>query len=62
MMRASWNTAREVSFRAISQNLFLVQAFSLGDWKWIMKEGPCIFQGYALMLEEFDGATPIPDS
>jgi hypothetical protein len=59
-MRAAWNLAREDSFRAIGKNLFLVQAFCLGDWKRIMEEGPWIFRGYALMMEEFDGATPIP--
>jgi hypothetical protein len=59
-MRAAWNPAREVSFHAIGKNLFLVQAFCLGDWKRIMEEGPWIFRGYAPMMEEFDGATPIP--
>lgn len=59
-MRASWNPAREVSFRAIGKNLFVIQAFCLGDWKRIMEEGPWIFRGYALMLEEFDGSTTVP--
>lgn len=59
-MCAAWNTTREVSFRAIGKNLFVVQAFCLGDWKRIMEEGPWIFRGCALMLEVFDGATQIP--
>lgn len=29
-MMAAWNTAKEVSFRPIGKNLFLVQAFCLG--------------------------------
>jgi hypothetical protein len=49
-MRAAWNPAREVSFRAIGKNLFLVQAFCLGDWKRIMEEGPWILRGYTLMM------------
>ena len=59
-MRAAWNPAREVSFRSIGKNLFVIQAFCLGDWKRIMEEGPWIFRGYALMMEEFDGSTTIP--
>ena len=59
-MRAAWNPAMEVSFRSIGKNLFVIQAFCLGDWKRIMEEGPWIFRGYALMLEEFDGSTTIP--
>lgn len=59
-MKAAWNTAREVSFRSMGRNLFVVQAFCLGDWKKIMEEGPWLFRGYALMLETFDGATQTP--
>lgn len=59
-MRSTWNPTREVTFRSIGKNLFVVQAFCLGDWKRIMEEGPWIFRGYALMLEEFDGSTTIP--
>lgn len=59
-MRAAWNTAREVSFRPLEKNLFVIQAHCLGDLKRIMEEGPWIFCGCALMLEEFDGSTAIP--
>jgi hypothetical protein len=59
-MIVAWNTTKEVSFRSIETNLFQVQAFCHGDWKRIMEEGPWIFRGYALMMEEFDGSTPTP--
>ena len=59
-MRSAWNPAREVTLRSIGKNLLVVQAFCLGDWKRIMEDGPWIFRGYALMLEEFDGSTTIP--
>jgi hypothetical protein len=49
MTRAVWNTAKEVSFHAISRKMFLVQSFCLGDWKRVMEEGPWIFKGYVLM-------------
>jgi hypothetical protein len=53
-MKAAWNPAREVTFRAIDKNLFVVQAFCLGDWKRIMEEGPWIFKGYAGFREVVD--------
>ncbi|CAN6249597.1 unnamed protein product [Urochloa humidicola] len=59
-MFSAWNTAKEVVFRPIEKNLFVVQAFCLGDWKRIMEDGPWIFRGCALMLEEFDGSTSVP--
>ncbi|GJN07955.1 hypothetical protein PR202_ga25833 [Eleusine coracana subsp. coracana] len=37
-MLSTWNSARNVSFRPIGKNLFVVQALCLGDWKRIMKE------------------------
>lgn len=59
-MHAAWNTAREISFRPIAKNLFMVQAHYLGDWKRIMEEGPWLFCECALMLEEYDGASMTP--
>lgn len=59
-MQAAWNTAREVTFRPISKNLMMVQAHCLGDWKRIMEDGPWLFRGYAVMLEEYDGSIPSP--
>nr|TKW10491.1 hypothetical protein SEVIR_6G168000v2 [Setaria viridis] len=43
-MRSAWNTAHEVTFCPIGKNIFVVQAFCLGDWKRIMEEGPWIFR------------------
>jgi hypothetical protein len=59
-MMAAWSPAREVSFHEIEPNLFVLQAYCLGDWKRIMEEGPWLFRGCALMTEPFDGATMIP--
>ena len=39
-MKSAWNAAKEVLFRPIGKNLFIVQAFCLGDRKRIMEEGP----------------------
>jgi hypothetical protein len=59
-MFAAWNNAREVTFRAIEKNLFLIQAHCLGDWKRIKEEGPWLFRDCALMLEDFDGSSTVP--
>ena len=44
-MMATWNPAREVTFRPIARNLYMVQASCLGDWKQIMEDGPWLFRG-----------------
>jgi hypothetical protein len=59
-MMAAWNTAREVTFRPIERNLFMLQAYYLGDWKRITEEGPWLFCDCALMIEKYDGATANP--
>jgi hypothetical protein len=35
-MRAAWKAVKEVIFRPIEKNLFIVQAFCLGYWNRIM--------------------------
>jgi hypothetical protein len=61
-MLAAWSPAREVTFHAVEANLFVLQAFCLGDWNKITQEGPWLFRGCALMVEHFDGATMAPKS
>ncbi|KAK1666375.1 hypothetical protein QYE76_054534 [Lolium multiflorum] len=59
-MRAAWNTSTEVTLRPIGKNLFVIQAFCLGDWNRIMDEGPWLFRDCALTLEKYDGKTAAP--
>nr|TKW36087.1 hypothetical protein SEVIR_2G417500v2 [Setaria viridis] len=59
-MHSAWNTAREVTFRPIVNNLLAVQASCLGDRKRIMEEGSWLFRRCVLMLEEYDGSTDTP--
>lgn len=56
-MKYAWSLAKEVSFKAIEENLFLLQFSCLGDWHKVMDEGPWIFRGYVVLLEEYDGIT-----
>jgi hypothetical protein len=60
MMLEAWNPARDISFTAVRDNLFVLQAFCLGDLKKMMEEGPWLFRNCALMLEVIDGATVEP--
>lgn len=56
-MKYAWSLAKEVKFKAIEENLFQLQFSCLGDWRKVMDEGPWIFRGYAVLLEEYDGIT-----
>lgn len=59
-MYSAWGADREVSFRELEPNLFLLQAFCLGDWKRIMEDGQWLFWKCALMTEPYDGASMAP--
>ncbi|KAM0853885.1 hypothetical protein ACQ4PT_050782 [Festuca glaucescens] len=59
-MLTAWSPAQEVSMRGVGTNIFTIQARCLGDWKRITEDGPWPFRGFALMIEPFDGSTPVP--
>jgi hypothetical protein len=55
-MRCAWNSAKEVAWRKIDDNLFTVQFGCLADWDKAMNMGPWLFRNnYALIMEEYDG-------
>jgi hypothetical protein len=54
-MRAAWNLAQVVKFRAIGENLFTLQASCLGDWERIVDNGPWLFRNWAVIIEPYDG-------
>ena len=56
-MKYAWNLAKDARFKAIEENLFVVQFSCLGDWSKVMDEGPWFFRGHAVLLEEYDGIT-----
>ena len=49
--------AWSLSFKPIEENLFVIQFFCLGDWRKVVDEGPWIFRGHVILLEEYDGIT-----
>ncbi|KQJ89457.1 hypothetical protein BRADI_4g25836v3 [Brachypodium distachyon] len=55
-MQSAWGSDREVSICELEPNLFLLQAFYLGDWKRIMEDGPWLFRKCALMTEPYEDA------
>ena len=58
-MRNAWASAKDVTFKTLGVNLFLVQCQCLGDWNRIMDGGPWIFRGAAIVVEEYDGYTNV---
>ena len=56
-MRAAWDIAQESKFRPLEDNLYTVQFTCLGDWEWVMQDGPWNFRGDAVILVPYDGVT-----
>jgi hypothetical protein len=56
-MKYAWSLAKDVRFKAIEENLFVFQFSCLGDWRKVIDEGPWIFRGNAVLIEEYDGIT-----
>jgi hypothetical protein len=54
-MRNAWAAAKEVTFKVLGSNLFLVQLHCLGDWSRVMEGSPWLFRGAAVVMEEYDG-------
>ena len=54
-MRNAWSAAKEVTFKVLKSNLFLVQLHCLGDWSHVMEGSPRLFRGAAVVMEEYDG-------
>ena len=54
-MRIMWAAAKEVTFKVLGSNLFLVQLHCLGDWMRVMEGSPWLFHGVAVVMEEYDG-------
>lgn len=60
-MRTAWSPAKEVVFKVMEDNLFLVQMNCLGDWNRLMDGGPWLFRGTPLVIEEYDGFTNVKE-
>ena len=55
VMCIAWSTAKEISFKVLGPNFFLVQLQCLGDWTRVMVNGPWLFRGLLVVIEEYDG-------
>jgi hypothetical protein len=60
-MRNAWSAAKEVTFKVLGENLFLVQFQCLGDWNRVMEGGPWLFRGAPVVLEEYDDFGNVKD-
>jgi hypothetical protein len=54
-MKTAWSPAKEVTIKALEANLFTIQAYCLGDWLKIEKEGPWLFRQNAVIIVPYDG-------
>ncbi|KAM0910599.1 hypothetical protein ACQ4PT_014043 [Festuca glaucescens] len=54
-MKAIWNLSRDPIRREAGENLFVFQMHCLGDWKKVVHQGPWMFRGWAVLIEDYDG-------
>jgi hypothetical protein len=54
-MRFAWLAAKEIIFKVMGANLFMVQFQCLGDWNRVMDGGPWLFRGALVAMAEYDG-------
>jgi hypothetical protein len=54
-MRIAWSVVKEVTFKVLGPNLFLVQLHCPGDWTRVMEGSSWLFRGATIVLEEYDG-------
>ena len=58
-LRNAWAAAKEVMFKVLEPNLFLVQLHYLGDWSRVMEGSPWLLRGSAIVMEEYDAFSNI---
>ncbi|KAE8790282.1 hypothetical protein D1007_35429 [Hordeum vulgare] len=50
-----WRLAYDPGIREADDNLFIILMFYVGDWNRVMHQGPWIFRGLMVVIEEYDG-------
>ena len=55
------NGSKDVTFKSMGANLFLIQYHCLGDWGRVMDSGPWLFHGAAIILAQYDGFSNVQD-
>ena len=61
VLRFAWAAAKDVTFKVLEPNLFLVQFHCLGDWNRMMEGGPWLFKGAPVVHAEYDGFSSVKD-
>ena len=58
-LRNAWAAVKEVTFKVLGPNLFLVQLHCLVDWSRVMEGSPWLLRGSAIVMEEYDAFSNI---
>lgn len=58
-LRFAWAAAKDVTFKVLQPNLFLVQFHCLGDWNRVMEGGPWLFRGAPVVIADYDGFSSV---
>jgi hypothetical protein len=53
-----WKSKKNVSFKILGENLFLINFECPGDKERALKGRPWVFEGSLFLIEDFDGLTP----
>ncbi|KAE8775454.1 hypothetical protein D1007_52011 [Hordeum vulgare] len=54
-MKFIWRLAYDPVIYEADDNLFIIQMFCVGNWNRVMHQGPWIFRGLMVFIEEYDG-------
>ncbi|KAE8779167.1 hypothetical protein D1007_47895 [Hordeum vulgare] len=54
-MKFVWRLAYDPAILKADDNLFIIQLLCVGDWNRVMHQGPWIFRGLMVVIEEYDG-------
>lgn len=56
-VKFAWGLAQLPKYQETGENLFIFQMYCLGDWKKVGHNGPWIFHGFGMIIEDYDGRT-----
>lgn len=56
-MKRAWGIRQNLGVKVLQGNMFFFEFESEGDFKFVMREGPWLHEGHALIVAPYDGIT-----